>query len=71
MTNFWISTILLFAALAALITWVSFNYHKRKNSEKNWKTWLFSTPWEGLIVLSCGLTVLTVYVLKWTDILTF
>ena len=71
MTLFWIITISLFAVIAALITRVSYNYYKSKNSEKNWKTWMFRTPWEGLIVLGCGMTVLAIFLLKWTKVLTF
>ncbi len=72
MTKFWIITISLFAVFATLITWVSWNYYKRRNSGKTWKIWGLSIAyWEGVVVVSCGLIALTLFLLKWTNLLTF
>ncbi len=70
MTTFLIIAIALFAVFIALITWVSWNYYKRQYSGKTWKIWGFSISyWEGIVTISCGLTILTIFILQWTNIL--
>ncbi len=71
MTKFWIITISLLVVFTALIAWVLLNHYKRQNSEKMWKLWVFRIGhWEGIVLVSCGLTILTLFLLKWTNLLT-
>ncbi len=57
---------------AILITRVSWNYYKRQNSEKTWKIWALRIAyWEGIVLVGCGMTILTLFLLKWTNLLIF
>ncbi|MRT94682.1 hypothetical protein [Ancylomarina sp. 16SWW S1-10-2] len=72
MTLYWIISLSLFAIFIVLITWLSWNYYKKQNKEKTWKIWgLNISYWEGVATVSCGLTVLTLFLLKWINLLTF
>ena len=72
MTKFWIITILLIAVFAVLITKVSWNNYKKQNRKNTWKIWgLRMAYWEGIVWVSSGLIIVTLFLLKWTNLLTF
>ena len=72
MTKLGIIIISLLVVFTALIAWVLLNQYKRRNSEKMWKLLGLNTFfWEGIIWVSCGLTILILLLLKWTNLLTF
>ena len=72
MTSFWIITVSLLVVYTILTALVSLNYYKRQNSEKLWKLLgLRIGFWQGAVLVSIGLTMLTLFLLKWTNLLTF
>lgn len=72
MTESWMISISLLVVYAALIVMVSLNHHKKQDSKKTWKIWILSIGyWEGVFFVSCLLTMLTIFILKWTELLTF
>ncbi len=43
----------------------SYNYYRKNTSDKMWKLWGLRTPyWEGVVIVSSGLTVIVSILLK-------
>ena len=72
MTKYWIIPISLFAIFMVKVTCISWKYYKKQYNEKTWKIWGLSISyWEGVATVSSGLTILTLFLLKWTNLLRF
>ena len=72
MIKFWIILFLLLAIFTFIIGKVSLKHYKKENSEKMWRQQGMRTRyWQGVILVSFGLTSLTVFILKWTHVITF
>ncbi|MDO7170596.1 hypothetical protein [Mariniflexile sp. AS56] len=59
--------------LSIFLFWrITARFRKKEYSEKMWKLWGTRTfYWEGAIYISTGVTVLIMFILKWTHVLTF
>jgi len=65
-------TILIFLIVLFFYWKFTVGPYKRANSEKMRKLWGKRTfYWEGLIYGSTGITILILFILKWTNVLTF
>ena len=65
-------TILIFLIVLFFYWKFTVGPYKRANSEKMRKLWGIRTfYWEGLIYGSTGITILILFILKWTNVLTF
>ena len=74
MEKSWLIGILILIFLTVLFFYRKFTFgsYKKSNSEKMRKLWGMRTYyWEGLIYGSTGITILILFVLKWTGVLIF
>ena len=63
------SLIIVYTVITAL---VRLNYYKRQNSEKMWRLLgLRISFWQEAVLISIGLTIFTLFLLKWTNLLSF
>ncbi len=72
MEKIWVIAISLFLIITFLF-WRSTSGHFRKEyGKKMWKQWETRTfYWHGVISFGGGVTVLIMFLLKWTNVLTF
>lgn len=64
--------IILFCIIIFIFWKITANFRKKEYSQKMWKLWGVRTfYWEGAIYISTGITILIMFILKWTHILTF
>lgn len=71
-TQLWILSGIIFILLTIILAKVSLPWFKKENSEKMWKLWgMRSMYWQGLSIVSFFTTVLFMFVLKWTHIISF
>ncbi len=73
MENIWIIAIGLFLIILFFYWRISKNYFKKEVFSKGtWKTGVTKLSyWQGAILVSSGATTLIIFILKWTNILTF
>jgi TRAP-type C4-dicarboxylate transport system permease small subunit len=72
MVKFWIIAGVICLILTLIIAKFTLKYYKKENSEKMWKLWgMKSMYWQGVVLVSGGLTFLIMLILKWSNILTF
>lgn len=72
MLKFWIITIAILAVFTAILGKLSFGHYRRMNSDKMWKEQGMRTRyWQGVVIMSFGLTVLTIFLLRWANVLMF
>ena len=73
MVNIWIIAIGLFLIILFFYWRISKNYFKNEVFSKGtWKTGVTQfSYWHGAILVSSGATTPIIYILKWTNILTF
>ena len=72
MTKIWIIAILLFLIVTFLIWKFTKEYVKNVYGKKMFKQWgTRAIYWHGALFVSGGLTVLIIFLLKWTNVLTF
>jgi uncharacterized membrane protein YidH (DUF202 family) len=72
MTKFWIITAIIFIVLTIIIAKFSYNSVRKESSAKMWKIGNGRTVyWEGVVVASSGMTILTMAILHFTNVLTF
>ncbi len=72
MAKIWVIAIAIFLIINFLFWWLTSGHFKKEYGEKIWKKWgtrLFY--WQGAIFTSTGITILIMYLLKWSNILTF
>ncbi len=72
MEKIWIIAIVLFLLTCFLFWYFTKGYFKKEYGEKMWKNWgsrLFY--WQGVIYTSTGITIVIMFILKWTKVLTF
>lgn len=72
MDSIWLIAILLFISVTYLFWKFTNAYFKKQNGTKMWQKWgtrLFY--WQGVIYTGTGITILLLYALKWTNVLTF
>lgn len=64
--------ITLFIIVISLFWRITASFRKKEYSQKMWKLWGVRTfYWEGAIYISTGITILIMFILKWTNVLTF
>jgi hypothetical protein len=57
--------ILVFLITLYIVYRYSYNYFKKETSDKMWKLWGLRTPyWEGVVIVSFGVTTIIVLLLK-------
>lgn len=62
----------IFLVITLLTVKLSWESYRKENSERMWKLWGMRTMyWQGVIIISSGLTILTMLLLKWSNILVF
>ena len=72
MVKLWIIAGVIWLVLTLIVTKFTLKNYKKENSEKMWKLWGMRTMyWQGVIIISSGLTFLIIILLKWGNILTF
>ena len=72
MEKIWIIGISLFLIVTFLFWRLTHNYSRKKYGEKMWKRGETKLVyWQVAIYISIGITFLIMYLLKWTNILTF
>jgi hypothetical protein len=65
-------TILIFLGITFLYWKLTKGYAENEYGKKMWKQWGTRTYyWTGALFISGGLTILTMFLLKWGNILTF
>lgn len=72
MEKIWVLALLLFLIITFLFYRITRGHFKKEYGEKTWKQWgtrLFY--WQGAIFVGAGGTFLIMYLLKWTNVLTF
>lgn len=68
----WVLAIALFLIITFLFWRITNGHFKKEYGNKMWKLWGTRTfYWQGAILLSSGLTILIIFLLKWTNVLTF
>ena len=74
MENNWVllTAILIFLIFTFLFWKLTSGYAKKEYGKKMWKHWPTRLSyWQGAILYSMGFTIITMFVLKWSNILTF
>jgi len=72
MENIWLMAVLLFLILTFLFWKLTREHFKKEYGPKKWEKWgtrIFY--WQGVIFVGTGGTFLILYILNWTNILTF
>ena len=72
MVKLWIIIGIIFMGLTLLTVKLTFKNYKKENSDKMWKLWGMRTMyWQGVIIISSGLTILIIILFKWAGIFYF
>tara|TARA_B110000093_G_C12894679_1_gene377673 strand:+ start:85 stop:306 length:222 start_codon:yes stop_codon:yes gene_type:complete len=73
MENIWIIAVGLFLIILFFYWRISKNYFKNEVFSKGtWKTGVTKLSyWQGAILVSSGVTILIIFILKWANILAF
>lgn len=72
MENIWILAIGIFLVITFLFWILTSGHFKKENGTKMWKQWSTRTfYWQGVISVGTAGTFITMYVLKWANVLTF
>lgn len=74
MEKFWVLVlaILIFLLFIFLFWILTHGYVKKKYGTRMWKHWPSRLSyWQAAILYSIGLTFITIYLLKWANVLTF
>lgn len=72
MATFWTLSIIIFAVSTFLLSTITLETNKKETGEKMWKNFGFRTHyWKLLLLCSLGITTLILFILKWTEIVTF
>ncbi|WP_290700095.1 hypothetical protein [Lacinutrix sp.] len=72
MDKIWIIATLLFLIITFVFWRLSNRYYKKEYGKKMWKLWVTKTfYWQGVILISGGITIATLFALKFGNVLTF
>ena len=72
MANNWVIAISLFMIITYFVWKLTVGRYKKEFGKKRRKLWGQRTfYWEGVIGISTGITFLTLFLLKWANVLTF
>jgi len=72
MEKIWIIAISLFLIITFLFWRITIGHFKKEYDKKMWKLWGTKTfYWQGVILVSGGVTILMLFLLKWANVLTF
>ena len=72
MVNFWVVSIITFFISTFLLSRITLETNKKEIGDKMWKNFGFRTHyWKLLLLCSLGITTLILFILKWTEIVTF
>jgi heme/copper-type cytochrome/quinol oxidase subunit 2 len=67
-----LTMVLIFLTFIFLYWKLTRNYGKKEYGKKMWKHWPTRLAyWEGAVLYSIGLTLTTVFILKWVNVLPF
>ena len=65
MKPIFLTVILIFLINMYIVYKYSYNYYRKNTKEKMWKLWGMKTVyWEGVVIVSSGLTVIVLILLK-------
>jgi len=65
MKPIFLAAILIFLINLYVVYKYSYNYYRKKTNEKMWKLWGMKTVyWEGVVIVSSGLTVIVLLIIK-------
>ena len=65
MKPIFLTAILIFLINMYIVYKYSYNYYRKNTKEKMWKLWGMKTVyWEGVVIVSSGLTVIVLILLK-------
>ena len=72
MNTFWIISIPLFIIVTAVIAKFTLKKFREESDDREWRLWAGrSTYWQLVSLCSFGITVLLMFILKWTSIIDF
>lgn len=72
MNTFWIISIPLFLIVIAVIAKITLKKFREESDDREWRLWSGrSTYWQIVSLCSFGITVLLMFILKWTSIIDF
>lgn len=72
MEKIWVIAISLFLIITFLFWRITIGHFKKEYNNKTWKLWGTRTfYWQGAILISSAFTILILFLLKWSNVLTF
>tara|TARA_B100000809_G_scaffold266636_1_gene330412 strand:- start:341 stop:568 length:228 start_codon:yes stop_codon:yes gene_type:complete len=72
MAKFWIIAAVIFIVTTVIVAKLTVKKFRKQTGERNWKLWYGrATYWEILCASTFGITMLLMFVLKWTSIIDF
>ncbi|TNE55936.1 MAG: hypothetical protein EP338_01765 [Bacteroidetes bacterium] len=72
MVQFWLILAVLMIVFTFVLYLLSINYFRKENSEQMWKHFGMRTRyWQGLVMVSFGMSFFALLILKWTNLVHF
>lgn len=72
MNNFWIIAVPIFMIVTAVIALLTIRKFRKESDDREWRLWAGrSTYWQLITLCSFGITLLLMFILKWSDIIDF